>query len=118
MEKFKAWNENAGGVTDEERGKRRALFQQPSHPVCQVSGHLMVNRVPGNFYSQVQESQSQCSHDHLSYTVNSLSFGDPIDEKNFKSKRILKQVPAEQSVCAHECQSLQHGRSTKPFTII
>jgi hypothetical protein len=31
----------------------------------------------------------------LSHTVNSLSFGDPIDEKNFKSKRILKQVPAE-----------------------
>jgi len=32
---------------------------------------------------------------NLSHIVNHLSFGDPIDEKNRKSKRILKQVPEE-----------------------
>lgn len=32
---------------------------------------------------------------NLSHVVNHLSFGDPIDENNRKSKRILKQVPEE-----------------------
>lgn len=98
-EKFKAWNENAGGVTDEERETKRALFQQnrPEHPACQVSGHLMVNRVPGNFHIEAKSKNHNlnAAMTNLSHTVNHLSFGEPIDEKNFKSKRILKQVPAE-----------------------
>lgn len=32
---------------------------------------------------------------NLSHIVNHLSFGDPIDENNRRSKRILKQVPSE-----------------------
>jgi len=32
---------------------------------------------------------------NLSHIVNHLSFGEPIDENNRKSKRILKQVPEE-----------------------
>jgi protein disulfide-isomerase-like protein len=63
-EKFKAWNEMPEVLRT--RRKRSGLFQQMSHPACQVSGHFDVNRVPGNFHSQVQESQSQCRHDHLS----------------------------------------------------
>merc|ERR1712232_1175847 len=32
---------------------------------------------------------------NLSHTVNHLSFGEPIDQKSRKSRRILKQVPEE-----------------------
>jgi protein disulfide-isomerase-like protein len=98
-EKFKAWNDNAGDVSGEEREKKRLLFQQsrPEHPACQVSGHLMVNRVPGNFHIEAKSKNHNlnAAMTNLSHVVNHLSFGEPIDEKNFRSKRILKQVPAE-----------------------
>lgn len=54
-EKFKQWEEKAN-PDDDEREKKRLLYQQhrPEHPGCQVSGHLMVNRVPGNFHIEAK----------------------------------------------------------------
>jgi len=55
-DKFKEWESKANNLDDEEREQKRQLFQQhrPEHPGCQVSGHLMVNRVPGNFHIEAK----------------------------------------------------------------
>jgi len=56
-DKYKEWEKKADGNVDEaERERKRKLFQQhrPEHPGCQVSGHLMVNRVPGNFHIEAK----------------------------------------------------------------
>jgi hypothetical protein len=96
-ERYKKWQETAGN--DEDAEKKRKLFQQsrPEHPGCQVSGHLMVNRVPGNFHIEAKSKNHNlnAAMTNLTHIVNHLSFGDPIDEKSRKSKRILKQVPEE-----------------------
>ena len=96
-ERYKKWQETAGEGSDEE--KKRKLFQnsRPEHPGCQVSGHLMVNRVPGNFHIEAKSKNHNlnAAMTNLTHRVNHLSFGDPIDEKSRKSKRILKQVPEE-----------------------
>jgi hypothetical protein len=55
-EKFRDWDKKNKHLTDDEREQQRLLFQQhrPEHPGCQVSGHLMVNRVPGNFHIEAK----------------------------------------------------------------
>jgi hypothetical protein len=57
-EKFKDWEKKSASAAenDDEREKKRLLFQQhrPEHPGCQVSGQLMVNRVPGNFHIEAK----------------------------------------------------------------
>lgn len=99
-EKFKEWHSKASDSADPaEVEKKRQLYQQnrPDHPGCQVSGHLMVNRVPGNFHLEAKSKSHNlnAAMTNLSHVVNHLSFGEPIDENNRKSKRILKQVPEE-----------------------
>jgi hypothetical protein len=50
------------------------------HPGCQLSGHLLVDRVPGNFHIQARS----LSHDlvphmtNVSHVVHSLTIGEPI----------------------------------------
>ena len=55
-EKFKDWEQKTPHASADEKEKKRKLFQQhrPEHPACQVSGHLMVNRVPGNFHIEAK----------------------------------------------------------------
>lgn len=97
-ERYKKWQETATGDGEDEE-KKRKLFQnsRPEHPGCQVSGHLMVNRVPGNFHIEAKSKNHNlnAAMTNLTHRVNHLSFGEPIDEKSRKSKRILKQVPEE-----------------------
>lgn len=59
-EKFKEWDKKAVDADDAERERKRQLYQQdrPEHPGCQVSGHLMVNRVPGNFHIEARKGVS------------------------------------------------------------
>ena len=100
-EKFKEWDKKAeaSGEDEETRDKKRALFQQnrPEHPSCQISGHLMVNRVPGNFHIEAKSKNHNlnAAMTNLTHVVNHLSFGEPMDEQSRKTKRILKQVPEE-----------------------
>lgn len=95
-DKFKEWNRNAGGVDEAERERKRSHFQQdrPDHPGCQVSGHLMVNRVPGNFHIEARSKNHNlnAAMTNLSHIVGHLSFGDPVDSASRKTKRVLKQV--------------------------
>lgn len=96
-EKYKDWVKKVEGVSQEELDKQRTLFQQdrPEHPGCQVSGHLMVNRVPGNFHIEAKSVNHNlnAAMTNLSHIVNHLSFGEPIDFESRKSKRIMKQIP-------------------------
>lgn len=99
-DKYKEWEKKAGdNVKEEEKERKRNLYRQarPEHPGCQVSGHLMVNRVPGNFHIEAKSVNHNlnAAMTNLSHVVNHLSFGEPIDTKNRKAKRILKQVPEE-----------------------
>jgi thiol-disulfide isomerase/thioredoxin len=99
-EKFKEWdNKQGAAATDDQKEKKRQLFQQsrPDHPSCQVSGHLFVNRVPGNFHIEAKSKNHNlnAAMTNLSHAVNHLSFGEPIQSASRKAKRILKQTPDE-----------------------
>ena len=100
-EKYKEWDKKAeaSGEDSETREQKRQLFQQnrPEHPACQVSGYLMVNRVPGNFHIEAKSKNHNLNSamTNLSHVVNHLSFGEPMDQQSRKTKRILKQVPEE-----------------------
>jgi len=50
------------------------------HPGCMVSGHLLVNRVPGNFHIEAKSKSHNldASMTNLSHAVNHLSFGFPL----------------------------------------
>jgi len=100
-EKFKDWELGAAarGDSNAEIDKKRKLFSQsrPEHPSCQVSGHLMVNRVPGNFHIEAKSKNHNLNSamTNLTHVVNHLSFGEPLDVQARRAKRILKQVPEE-----------------------
>lgn len=99
-DKFKEWDKKQGSdTTEEQKDKKRQLFQQsrPDHPSCQVSGHLFVNRVPGNFHIEAKSKNHNlnAAMTNLSHAVNHLSFGEPIVTASRKTKRILKQTPEE-----------------------
>lgn len=100
--KYKEWfKENEHRAEQDEKERKRQLYQQhrPEHPGCQVSGFLMVNRVPGNFHIEAKSKSHNlnAAMTNLSHVVNHLSFGIPTNElyNDRKAKRILKQVPAE-----------------------
>lgn len=97
-EKFKDWEAKSEDVPKEEVDRKRKLYQQnrPEHPGCQVSGHLMVNRVPGNFHIEAASKNHNlnAAMTNLSHVVHHLSFGDEM-QKTRASNRILKQVPNE-----------------------
>ncbi|KAL3932068.1 MAG: hypothetical protein SGBAC_011020 [Bacillariaceae sp.] len=98
-EKFKEWEAKAVDTSQEEKNEKRKLFQahRPEHPACQVSGFLMVNRVPGNFHIEAKSKNHNLNSamTNLTHIVNHLSFGDPMDRQSRRTKRILKQVPEE-----------------------
>jgi len=99
--KFKDWDQKAQarGEKAEEREKKKQMFQQnrPEHPACQVSGHLMVNRVPGNFHIEAKSKNHNLNSamTNLTHIVNHLSFGEPVDQQSRRTRRVLKQVPEE-----------------------
>jgi thiol-disulfide isomerase/thioredoxin len=97
-EKFKEWDKKTENADAEERDRKRKLYQQhrPEFTGCQVSGHLMVNRVPGNFHIEARSKNHNlnAAMTNLSHVVNHLSFGDPLSEGTSRSvQRILKQTP-------------------------
>jgi len=100
--RFKEWKDRADkddNISDEEVERKRNLYRQhrPDHPACMVSGFLMVNRVPGNFHVEANSKSHNlnAAMTNLSHSVNHLSFGEPLDKKNRKYRRIVKQVPEE-----------------------
>mmetsp|Transcript_6398 Transcript_6398/g.13863 ORF Transcript_6398/g.13863 Transcript_6398/m.13863 type:complete len:487 (+) Transcript_6398:164-1624(+) len=105
-QKYKDWETKNAGNPDKERMRPNAGGSRAEHPGCQVSGHLMVNRVPGNFHIEAKSVNHNlnAAMTNLTHRVNHLSFGEPItklppymESTPFmrKVKRVLKQVPEE-----------------------
>uniref|UniRef100_A0A7S2UHW2 Thioredoxin domain-containing protein n=1 Tax=Attheya septentrionalis TaxID=420275 RepID=A0A7S2UHW2_9STRA len=98
-EKFKDWESKDKDNSEKRERPIRGLAEmnRPEHPGCQVSGHLMVNRVPGNFHIEAvsKNHNLNAAMTNLTHRVNHLSFGEPMETQNRKTKRILKQVPEE-----------------------
>jgi len=65
-------------------------------PGCQVSGVLMVNRVPGNFHIEAKSVNHNlnAAMTNLTHRVNHLSFGTEIHEAPRSVKRALKSIPS------------------------
>jgi len=72
---------------------------EADHPGCQLSGHLLLDRVPGNFHIQARSPH----HDlvphltNVSHVIHSLSIGEPVVKK-LLSRGIQKgslKVPAD-----------------------
>jgi hypothetical protein len=93
-EKLKNWRERA---TKEQQQTGDASLSRPQNPGCEVSGHLLVNRVPGNFHLEAWSKSHSMNPvmANLTHRVDHLSFGDPLSDFSRKYKRILKQVPEE-----------------------
>jgi len=78
-------DDSKGGNNDNKsnNGDNRALanneWDEDHHPGCQVSGHLMVNRVPGNLHVEAKSSHHEINSamTNLTHRVNHLSFGPP-----------------------------------------
>mmetsp|Transcript_878 Transcript_878/g.1367 ORF Transcript_878/g.1367 Transcript_878/m.1367 type:complete len:482 (+) Transcript_878:184-1629(+) len=96
-EKFKSWAKNDNNRDNNRQRPPLNTQSRPEHPACQVSGHLMVNRVPGNFHVEARSKNHNlnAAMTNLTHRVNHLSFGDPMTENDRKNKRILKRVPDE-----------------------
>lgn len=71
---------------DEVKRHRQRLHNSwidADHPGCQLSGHLLLDRVPGNFHIQARSPH----HDlvphltNVSHVVHSLSIGEPVVKK-------------------------------------
>jgi len=104
--KYKDWEAKNAGSPEKERTRPSAGASRPEHPGCQVSGHLMVNRVPGNFHIEAKSVNHNlnAAMTNLTHRVNHLSFGEPIAQlqphlqntpQMRKVRRVLKQVPEE-----------------------
>jgi len=62
---------------------------------CQVSGTLMINRVPGNFHIEAKSKSHNlnAAMTNLTHRVNHLSFGTTKSNSSNLVKSVLKQVP-------------------------
>ncbi len=72
----------------------RDMTKQDDHPGCQMTGFLLVNRVPGNFHIEARSNFHNLNPvmANLSHTVHSLSFGQ-IMSKRVRS--MTKSIPEE-----------------------
>lgn len=91
-DKFKNWENNSESNPTK---AQRELYHKPENPGCQVSGTLMVNRVPGNFHIEAKSKSHNlnAAMTNLTHIVNHLSFGEMGKTPSRSVKRVLKQVP-------------------------
>jgi len=76
--------------------QQRAQMRIKTEEGCKVSGHLMVNRVPGNFHIEARSKAHNLNvaMTNLTHTINHLNFGEDLRiVTSTKAKRILKQIP-------------------------
>jgi len=60
--------------------RKQRMLEIKEHPGCMVSGHVLVNRVPGNFHIEARSLHHNlnAAMTNLSHIVNHLSFGTPL----------------------------------------
>ena len=71
--------ENRHGNNDNTRRRTYHEWKDSEHPGCQLSGHLMLDRVPGNFHILARSKHHDLAPTmtNVSHQVNSLSIGSP-----------------------------------------
>eukprot|EP00519_Triparma_laevis_P000250 CAMPEP_0182516562 /NCGR_PEP_ID=MMETSP1321-20130603/40561_1 /TAXON_ID=91990 /ORGANISM="Bolidomonas sp., Strain RCC1657" /LENGTH=430 /DNA_ID=CAMNT_0024724167 /DNA_START=38 /DNA_END=1330 /DNA_ORIENTATION=+ len=99
-EKYKDWERKAKASGEKGKnggGPQAPTRDRPDHPACQVSGYLLVNRVPGNFHIEAESVNHNlnAAMTNLSHVVNHLSFGEPEMRMSRKDKKKLKKFPSE-----------------------
>jgi hypothetical protein len=64
------------------KNKRRLYheWKEEEHPGCQLSGHMLLDRTPGNFHILARSSHHDLAPHmtNVSHMVNALSIGDPM----------------------------------------
>ena len=82
-------------IKDPHRRMKENLHNYKTQEGCRVSGHLMVNRVPGNFHVEARSNAHNLNiaMTNLTHTINHLSFGNKEDFTSVRSKRVLKHFP-------------------------
>lgn len=62
--------------------RKQRMLEIKEHPGCMVSGHVLVNRVPGNFHLEARSKlhNLNAAMTNLSHVVNHLSFGTPLNK--------------------------------------
>lgn len=73
--------------------RRRHLdrtWTENDHPGCQLVGHLMLDRAPGNFHIQARSPHHDMNPHmaNLSHVVHHLSVGEPLGMANLKQGRV------------------------------
>lgn len=96
-ERYKDWETKAKKA---DPGKAKRPPPNPNqgraeHPGCMVSGHINVNRVPGNFHVEAVSVNHNlnAAMTNLSHTVNHLSFGEPELRNTRKTRKVLAKIP-------------------------
>jgi hypothetical protein len=93
-------HESNGGVLPLDRLQRalKTDWLQEQHPGCQLSGFLLVDRVPGKFHIQARSigTEFNPAMTNVSHEVHHLSFGEPYNNQKIdlspKKKDVAKNI--------------------------
>jgi hypothetical protein len=76
---------------DRMKERQRRQWSDEEHPGCQLAGHLMLDRVPGNFHILARSN----SHDlvpqttNVSHEIHHLSVGEPVVQKMIDTRSVF-----------------------------
>jgi hypothetical protein len=76
---------------DRMKERQRRQWRDEEHPGCQLAGHLMLDRVPGNFHILARSK----SHDlvpqmtNVSHEIHHLSIGEPLVHKMIDTQSVF-----------------------------
>mmetsp|Transcript_11484 Transcript_11484/g.33055 ORF Transcript_11484/g.33055 Transcript_11484/m.33055 type:complete len:562 (+) Transcript_11484:364-2049(+) len=75
----KKWNDPGIQRKKRHHHKVRSLWREDDHPGCQIAGHILVDRAPGNFHIMARSKHHDLVPEmtNVSHMVNSLYVGDP-----------------------------------------
>ena len=70
-------------LAEQTKHKESILMSSDMHPGCMLQGHLLVNRVPGNFHIEARSVNHKMNPkmSNLSHTVHHLSFGPVLSKR-------------------------------------
>ncbi|OEU05932.1 hypothetical protein FRACYDRAFT_231387 [Fragilariopsis cylindrus CCMP1102] len=94
LEEHKKWKD-----TDMQKKKRHHhnidSYKESEHPGCQLAGHLLLDRAPGNFHILARSKHHDLASEmtNVSHMVNELYIGDPTAMHWIQQRR--SQVPVE-----------------------
>jgi len=74
-------------------------WEDAKHPGCQLSGHLLLDRVPGNFHILARSKHHDLAPHltNVSHQVNSLTIGDPYTTRVVSELAGTKGIPVDVS---------------------